>query len=149
MVLKNQRHERFAQLVASGSSLSAAYRDAGYTKKNAGSQAHRLSKNANVAERIAEIKAEIAKQQIAHAVVTRTWVKERLKENAIVAAAKGEYSASNRALELLGKEIGMFVEPAGDRIRELAEMSDEQIDQLAREAEREELALRAPASSAR
>ena len=40
--------------------------------------------------------------------VSRAWVLERLAENAQLAANDGEYKDSNSALELIGKELGMF-----------------------------------------
>ncbi len=57
-VLKNTRHERFAQNVAKGMSATEAYEKAGY-KRNDGS-AGRLHRNAQVKERIAELQNRAA-----------------------------------------------------------------------------------------
>ncbi len=54
-VLKNARHERFAQNITKGMSATKAYEKAGY-KRNDGS-AGRLHRNAQVQERIAELMA--------------------------------------------------------------------------------------------
>ncbi len=54
-ILKNARHERFAQNIAKGMSATEAYEQAGY-KRNDGS-AGRLHRNAQVQERIAELMA--------------------------------------------------------------------------------------------
>ncbi len=54
--LPNLRHEAFAQARAKGASLVAAYEDAGFTPDR--SHACRLAKDPNVAERLAELRAE-------------------------------------------------------------------------------------------
>lgn len=122
-VLGNQRHELFAQAVAKGASATAAYREAGYEASGhaAESNASRLLRKAEVAGRVAELQGRAAEK----AVLTRQWVLERLVENANRAmqatavkdadgGSTGEYryegSVANRALELLGKELGMFVD---------------------------------------
>lgn len=56
-ILKNSRHERFAQAVAGGQSGTASYIAAGYADQGAGQSASALLQNPNVAERIAELKA--------------------------------------------------------------------------------------------
>lgn len=55
--LENARHERFAQLVASGKSATQAYAEAGYSAKDADTAGPRLSGNVGVAARIAALKA--------------------------------------------------------------------------------------------
>lgn len=43
--------------------------------------------------------------------IDRGWVLARLQENALAAAQSGDFGPSNRALELIGKEVaGMFVD---------------------------------------
>ncbi len=102
--LANARHERFAQELAKGKSASEAYIDAGYEESR--SAASRLSTNVNVQSRVAELQARAA----ANVVVTREWVLEQLIENARLAKQAGDISPSNQALNLIGKEIGMFVD---------------------------------------
>lgn len=48
--LKNEKHERFAQLVASGMSMTGAYREVGYSNSNSGSA--KLARRPEVAARI-------------------------------------------------------------------------------------------------
>jgi phage terminase small subunit len=55
-VLSNPKHERFAQALAQGSSASAAYVEAGYSKSD--SNASRLSGNEKVRARVGEILSE-------------------------------------------------------------------------------------------
>lgn len=117
-ILSNHRWERFAQELAKGKSATEAYSEAGY--KGDRTAASRLSSNVNVQQRVAELTARAAEG----VVISRQWVIERLVENANRAMQaeavmqdgkpSGEYryegSVANRALELLGKELGMFVE---------------------------------------
>ena len=57
-MLKNVRHERFAQGVSSGLAAAKAYRKAGYREGSAKHNATRLRDNEVVARRIAEIRWE-------------------------------------------------------------------------------------------
>ena len=59
--LKNARHEKFAQAVASGMSATAAYTEAGYTAKDADVAGPRLLGNVGVSARILHLKNENAK----------------------------------------------------------------------------------------
>jgi phage terminase small subunit len=117
-ILPNARHEAFAHGLARGLSATEAYVNAGY--KDSRSSASRLSTNANIVARVAELQ-QMAAQGV---VIDRQWVIARLTENVeramqiqqVMQGGKptGEYrydgAVANKALELLGKEIGMFVE---------------------------------------
>ena len=61
-MLTNARHEKFAQLIAAGSTGVSAYREAGYSGKGGDVSAHRLLVNAKIAARIAEIREEAAQE---------------------------------------------------------------------------------------
>src|SRR5262245_27187680 len=117
--LKNPKQELVAQGVTKGLSADAAYKAAGY-KPNRGN-AIRMKANESIAKRVEELKSGAAEK----AMVSRQWVLERLVENVKRAMqvetvldregkSTGEYtyqgSVANKRLELLGKEIGMFVE---------------------------------------
>lgn len=118
-ILENPRHERFAQGLAAGKSADEAYKDAGF-KPDRG-HASRLAANGNVQERVQELLGRAAEG----VVIDRQWVLERLVTNANRAmqveeikkpdgSGTGEFkyegSVANRALELVGKELGMFVD---------------------------------------
>jgi phage terminase small subunit len=118
-ILDNPRHERFAQGLAAGKSSDEAYQEAGF-KPDRG-HASRLAAKGNVQARVDELLDRAA----ASVQVSREWVLERLIENVDRAmqveeikkpdgTGTGEYkyegSVANRALELVGKELGMFVE---------------------------------------
>src|SRR5262249_24306237 len=74
-VLPKNRHELFAQGLAKGLGIGAAYEAAGY--KPSPAAATRLSKNVKLQERVAELQGVSAER----ATVTRQWMLERLKEN--------------------------------------------------------------------
>jgi phage terminase small subunit len=123
-VLKNAKHEVFARFVAAGKSASEAYVKAGYPANRG--NASRLKSYESIRRRIEEIMApptEIASASLATAAVSREWVLAGLRENADrcmqrkAVMHKGklvqyayEPAAANRAFELLGRELGMFVE---------------------------------------
>jgi hypothetical protein len=46
--------------------------------------------------------------------VTRSWVIQKLAENAQMAAQDGQWKESNAALELIGKDFGMFAGGSSD-----------------------------------
>ncbi|MBA1156921.1 hypothetical protein [Microvirga mediterraneensis] len=128
--LANNRHEIFAQELAKGKSQVEAYETAGF--KNGQKNAHRLGTDEGILRRVAEIQSERAEmdrkatEKATEALaIDKQWVMARLVENvdrAMQAEAvldnegkpTGEYkyqgSVANKALELLGKELGMFIE---------------------------------------
>jgi phage terminase small subunit len=129
--LTNPKHERFAQEIAKGKTAEESYKRAGF-KPNRGN-ATTLKHNQSILGRVSELLAEretVHAQATADAIkstaLTKEWVIETLKENVARAMqakpaktddegeAVGEYqyqgSVANRALELLGKELGMFID---------------------------------------
>ncbi len=131
--LKNSRHERFAQEVARGKSAAEAYVLAGY-KPNKGNPST-LKADQRISQRVDELLAErdkMARKATEKAIerlsIDCEWVLGKLVENveramqAVPVTRRdngeeietGEYryegSVANRALELLGKHLGMFVD---------------------------------------
>lgn len=142
-VLKNTRHEQFVQLVAAGVTPTKAYVAAGFSEGGAAQGAYRLFKNEQIQARVNELRNPIVNAAIQRAAVDRAWVLTGLKKNYERAMQEeavldregnetGEYtyegSVANRALELIGKELGMFVEQR----RELPKIEDVP-DELLRE----------------
>ena len=79
---------------------------AGYSPRTAEQQGYRLLRNVQVAK---AVKAA----QLARADRTRKdsdWVLNQLVSNHEAARASGQLSQSNRALELIGRHFGMFVD---------------------------------------
>jgi phage terminase small subunit len=112
-ILTNSRHEAFAHGLAAGKSIEAAFREAGYSP-NSGN-ASRLNGNERVIARVAELKALIQnmrKLSTHRAVLTTEWVTEQLIGVVIDAKArdKPDLAGANKALHLLGLQLGMFVE---------------------------------------
>jgi hypothetical protein len=106
------------RILPHGKSVATAYQEAGYHPNNGNAYAlrHRDDVSARISELLAERQAQNA-QATAKAVeelaITKEWVLGKLKENAEKALkAEGGSPVANRALELLGKELGMFIDRA-------------------------------------
>lgn len=151
-ILNNPRYEIFAQEIAKGHSCDKAYITAGYRPSRA--NAHTLRNKKDVLERINELLArresmyaESTVKAVEEAALTKAWVISHLRENALkalgkipVRVSKSEGSpaieefdwhptAANRALELLGRELNMFIErhEVGDP-GEFARMTDDELN---------------------
>ena len=107
-VLPNSKHEQFAQLLVTGKTPPEAYVAAGYASKTAYTCGPRLLKTASVQARVRELQQTVATAAVTRAVLDRAFVLRELMDNALQAKKNGEWSSSNRALELLGKELGLF-----------------------------------------
>jgi phage terminase small subunit len=116
--LLNARHERFAAMLAEGKSASEAHELAGYRPNR--HSAWKLNQRDDIKARVSELLAERQAQNaqatakaVEELAITKEWVLAKLKENAINALkVKGGSPVANRALELLGKELGMFIDRA-------------------------------------
>lgn len=128
-VLRNAKHEHFAQLLSKGETPPRAYVIAGYSEHGAAQSANRLLKNADVCSRVAQLREAVEKpsreRAIEKAAVDKAWVLSQLVENVNMGKQAepvrdnegnetGEYkqnlAAANKALELIGKELGMFID---------------------------------------
>jgi phage terminase small subunit len=132
------RQERFvAEYLVDLNATQAATR-AGYSAKTANEQGSRLLANVSVAEAVAARRAKVADKLE----ISQEWVIERLVENVDramqaveVKDAKGngtgEYKydggVANRALELVGKHLGMFIERS--EVGKPGEFDDLNLDQ--------------------
>lgn len=125
--LTNARYERFAQALAQGKSADEAYADAGY-RPNRGN-ASTLKANQSVQARVAELQERVVKGII----LDRQWVLDKLIENAKEAKDRGDGGVVNRALELLGKELGMFVDRKEIRTGPLDEATPDELERLREE----------------
>lgn len=126
--LHNDKHEKFVQELVKGKGQGEAYLAAGYTAKSvavASAAATRLLKDARISARLNELRDLTKVRAIETASLSRAWVLEKLVENVNRALEAepvrdaegnpiGDYkyngNVANRALELLGKEIGMFID---------------------------------------
>ena len=101
-VLKNARHERFAQLIATGSTADAAYKEAGYSPDRGA--ACRLS--AKVNKRVAELLNKAASK----AEITLERLTDMLLEDRELARTNAQVAAAVSACEKIGRLYGMFVD---------------------------------------
>lgn len=149
--LRNPRWELFAQGLADGKRQTDAYKNAGfeYTATKNRSAPARLAKRPEIKARLSELLRErdvVNQQALQIAVketgVTKAWIMGMLKENVERAMGikpvldkdgnpTGEYQyngfVANKALALLGREIGMFVERHELTLAQrLAEMPEDQ-----------------------
>ena len=105
------KQEAFAKLVAGGAVLSDAYREC-YSADNMKnstlwSEACRLAQNPKVSARIKDIQADIESDHRTRLARREEWVLKSLQEEAVSA---DNASSRIRALELVGKTIGMFTD---------------------------------------
>lgn len=124
--LDNTRWEMFCIGLVSGKSKTQAYADAGFNPSTA--NASQLGKRPEILARVAELMEErtqfkatfVDNSSLEHLAavdkaaqegnVTREWVITELMDLVKEAKAAQQYSAAKSAIELLGKEIGMFQE---------------------------------------
>ncbi|USN13840.1 terminase small subunit [Brevundimonas phage vB_BpoS-Papperlapapp] len=123
--LANERNELYARHRAKGMNAAKAAMAAGYAP---GSSTQHLETDPDVIARIEELyedqKAQREAQRLAAVEaakvvgqmtgVSRAFVIQKLAENAQNAAADGQFKESNAALELIGKDLGMFSGGQGD-----------------------------------
>lgn len=139
------KQEIFAQKKVQGLNNTQAAIAAGFSEKCAATMGSRLYRNERVLNRIALLQERATERVIEKVAVDRAWILERLIQNAERAMQAeavtdregnktGEYryegQVANRALELLGKEHGMFVERI--KVTDLEKMSEADLEALAR-----------------
>jgi lipid II:glycine glycyltransferase (peptidoglycan interpeptide bridge formation enzyme) len=147
-VLGNPQWEAFAVAYAKNGNATKSALEAGFAAgKNNMSAAVRgsqLLKREEVRTRIDEIKQQLTKKALASAGVDRAWILQKLKENAEQALESRDRSAANRALELLGKEHGLFQDRKIIQIGPLEQLDAPRLQRLlllAEAAEQGRLAL--------
>ena len=115
-ILKNSRHELFAQEIAKGRTQREAYRTAGYVTKSDGAadaSASRLLSNAKVANCIRDLQAEAAKSTK----VTLDSLIAEAEQARELAETKGQPSAMVSATTLKAKLTGFLVERTEDLVK--------------------------------
>lgn len=149
--LKHPRWEAFAQAYVRHKNGTQAAKEVGFKGGKDGNsfavRAHEMLKKPEVQKRIAELNQQLVKETMKAAKVDRAWVLDRLKENAQEALERGDRAAANRALELLGKELGLFIDRKMVLTGPLEALSAPQLQRLlvlAQAAEEGRLALPKP-----
>ena len=119
-VLRNYRHELFAEAIANGYSAVKAHEIAGFLPDRG--NAWRLQRRHDIRQRIDQLVA--GRQRAVDAAVAsaaqrvgidQEWVLRNLKLNALMSMRAGDRSAAARSLELLGKHLGLFIDVKGKR----------------------------------
>ena len=125
--LKSVKQERFAQEYATGISQAEAYRRSYDVSPNSDPESSRrkawdLMQNVTISARVEYLKSQVASQVIQKVGITKEWVVQRLIDvhnmaitGEPILGANGEnrgtkqnLPAANKALELIGTELGMF-----------------------------------------
>ena len=104
----NPRQAAFVREFLLDRNATQAYIRAGYSRHGAPASACRLLTNAKVAAAIAEADEEARKR----GELTVDWVIERLREEAVSQAEDASAASRIKAVELLGKHIGMWPKQA-------------------------------------
>ncbi len=131
--MNNPKHEVFAQERVRGATQGAAAVAAGYSERTARTAGSKIEKSQTVRVRIEELRALADRRRAVQAkrqseditdvlAMDQTWVLGRLRQVFQVAMDNGQLAAANRALELIGKELRMFVDRKSvtiDRIERL------------------------------
>ncbi|WP_051988471.1 terminase small subunit [Bosea sp. UNC402CLCol] len=107
-VLRNNRHEAFAQAIAKGLAARVAYKAAGYgaSDKAAEACASRLLTDAKVAARVLELQSKAARK----VEVTVESIARELEEARVLAIAEKQSSAAVAASMGKAKLFGLIVE---------------------------------------
>ncbi|HET8772008.1 MAG TPA: hypothetical protein VFM71_13565, partial [Gemmatimonadaceae bacterium] len=90
--------------------------------------AHEWLKDPRVQEALTAARQSIAET----ATLDAAYVLRRLGENDQAAFREKDYGASNGALSLLGKALGVYVDRVKIDFRDVRELSDEELDEQAR-----------------
>jgi phage terminase small subunit len=115
MRILRPKWERFAQELARGKTSGQAYEIAGFSPNPA--NAWRLHKREEIRRRIDEIltrEERAVDKAMANAAarvgLNEEWVLRNLRMNAVMAMRAGDRAAANRAIELIGKHLGLFID---------------------------------------
>jgi hypothetical protein len=130
MKLEDERWELFCQGIVDGKHAVDAYLDAGFecSRETAKTNASRFRKDERIVQRIGELQgwrderiaiskkmfeenlAKEIEKQVDKFVVDINWITAELVDTHQVAKERGDIAGRCRALELLGKSRGMFVD---------------------------------------
>ncbi len=106
--LKNLKYEKMALAIFKGKSAREACIEAGYKVGKSLSIYYKIANEPFFRTRMAELQEKMAQETI----VSHAWVLGKLKKVALRCMTKKDFNppGANRALELLGKSIGMFAD---------------------------------------
>lgn len=136
-MLRNIRHERFAQGIAQGKTVTDAYIHAGYAARGRSAEVagSRLLRNVEVAARLGELSAKLEQPAIADAEEIQQFfttvmrgrtadgadlTEDHVTKDGFVVAVRVSYRDRVKAAELLARARGVFLTSTGDADGELA-----------------------------
>lgn len=132
--LKNPKWELVAKGIASGVNPTKAYTSVYGNEQSAYASVSRLLKTDRFCTRLRELQTQAATSGIELTALTRAWVLESLQIVVIRCMKTEDFqpSGANRALELLGKELGMFVDRTVAQVwnGDVAQLSGDQLAKL-------------------
>lgn len=130
------KHEHFANHLASGMTQERAYKACGLKSKNPAQAASALFKKAEIKARVRElvdmIGDRVKERAVAHSAMDKEWVMSWLRVQVVEG---GTSAVRNRALELIGKEIGMFADRDSKEPVRLEDLSTADLKRLLGEPE--------------
>lgn len=144
-MLKNAKHEHFAGLMAKGVSQTEAAVTAGFSQRRAIVTASELLARPEVKARIAELRVMVVERITEKTGIDKAWVMKELvevvqmgkaaspiigKDGESTGEVKQNLAAANKALELIGKEFGMFVDRSEVRTGPLDGVEHEDLKQI-------------------
>jgi phage terminase small subunit len=132
-ILKNPRHERFAQALAKGMTADEAYQEAGY--KPSRPNASRLRAIENVSARIVEIQGKAANR----AELTIERLIAYLEEARAIALASSQPGAVVSAVKEMGILTGLRVERRENTRKTIADLDDAELAAIAGEGRQGEI----------
>jgi hypothetical protein len=113
--LKNSRHEKFAQLLASGRSAKDAYSEAGFRPSD--SNGAWLARKDEISSRVAELNLQALERErttaaaaAERAVITRQSLIEKVEAARLAAMEAGQFSAAVAATKEIGVLAGIRIE---------------------------------------
>ena len=108
--LHRERYERFAHAMSQGQNQGQSALFAGFAASRSPQTGCWLAKRPEVKARIGYLQMQSSNTAIERVALSKSWVLQELRENILLAKQAEDCSAINRAIELIGKELGMFVE---------------------------------------
>ena len=152
--LKNPKHEIFCQERVRGATQGAAAVAAGYSERTARTAGSKIENSQTVRARIEELRAQADRKRALQArrqskditdvlAMDQTWVLDRLRKVFGKAMDMGQLAAANRALELIGKELRMFVDRKSVTIDRIERMDVKQLQAAITEIDEKLAELRA------
>lgn len=115
MSVSDVRYELVAHNLVAGHSQIEAVRIAGFAGNSRGT-ASAICRSQRVQDRVDELLQEVEERVLRRAMWDRLHILKFLQNNAIEARAHGDYAPSNRAIELLGRDQGMFGVRSGPQL---------------------------------